>query len=67
MKNLKKIIFALILTSISSLFAKTLTFTEEKYSGSITFNYNAQLGDAIFVRLNIRFQKNQKKKKQEIL
>ena len=62
MKNLKKIIFALLFISISNLFAKTLTFTEEKYSGSITFNDNVQLGDAIFVRLNIKFLKTQKKK-----
>ena len=48
--------------SVSNLFAKTLTFTEEKYSGSITFNDNVQLGDAIFVRLNIKFLKTQKKK-----
>ena len=62
MKNSKKIIFALLFISISNLFAKTLTFTEEKYSGSITFNDNVQLGDAIFVRLNIKFLKTQKKK-----
>ena len=62
MKNLKKIIFALLFISISNLFAKTLNFTEEKYSGSITFNDNVQLGDAIFVRLNIKFLKTQKKK-----
>ncbi len=63
MKNLKKLILSLMIFSISSFaFSKTVTFNHEKFFGTITYNDDAELGNAIAVRLNIKFAKNQKKK-----
>lgn len=66
MKNIKKIlILTVILIFNSTIFAKTVTFKNEDLSGTVTFNDDVQIGDAIFVRLNIKFTKNQKKNKNQ--
>lgn len=62
-KIYKSFIFALILGTSLPLFAKTLTFNQTEYSGSVTYNDNVQPGDAVFVRLNIKYSKELKNKK----
>lgn len=47
---------------ITGIFAKTVSFQTESYSGTITYNENAQLGDAVFARLKMKINKSAKKK-----
>ncbi len=45
-----------------SLSALTLNFQEENYSGSVKYNSEAEPGEAVFARMNIKFSRNSKKK-----
>lgn len=52
----------LIFISSYFCFAKTVSFKTENYSGLITYNEKASVGDAVFARLSIKTAKVQKKK-----
>ena len=48
--------FIIYLITAAQLFAvETVRFQEQAYSGSITYNEKAQPGDAVFVRLSMKF------------
>ena len=40
---------------------ETIRFQEQTYSGSVTYNEKAQLGDAVFVRLSMKFTDGSRK------
>ena len=48
--------FIIYFVAVSQLFAvETVRFQEQTYSGSVTYNETAQPGDAVFVRLSMKF------------
>ena len=48
--------FIIYFVAVSQLFAvETVRFQEQTYSGSVTYNEKAQPGDAVFVRLSLKF------------
>ena len=60
---MKKLIAIFTIFSISFFsFATSLTFQDESYTGTIIYNEEAENGEAIFARMNLKFFKNIKKK-----
>ena len=48
--------FIIYFVAVAQLFAvETVCFQEQTYSGSVTYNEKAQPGDAVFVRLSLKF------------
>lgn len=59
---MKKYFILLLLTINSLLFAKTISFQDENFIGTISYNDIAKPGDAIFAKLNLKFISKQSKK-----
>lgn len=60
---MKKIFIFLFLLINSLLFAKTFSFQDDSFSGTISYNESAKPGDAIFAKLNLKLiSKHQKKR-----
>jgi len=61
---MKKIITSIVALTFSCAFtfANTVAFQTESYSGTITYNEEAKLGDAVFARMNMKINKSAKKK-----
>ena len=51
---MKKYFILLLLTINSLLFAKTISFQDENFIGTISYNDIAKPGDAIFAKLNLK-------------
>lgn len=63
MNTTKKIIIALLLTAGTfHTFANTLSFQDENYTGSVTYNETARPGDAVFARMNLKISRTLKRK-----
>ena len=59
---LKKIISIFALTLSLNIYATTLNFHTEGFSGSVTYNEKAKPGEAIFARMKMKIAKSSKKK-----
>lgn len=58
----KKILFFVILAALTNILAaNTVTFKVAQYSGEISYNEEAAVGDAIFSRMTIKADKTKKK------
>lgn len=58
----RNFVFSVLLLVFAGVHSTTLTFQEEFYAGSVTYNEEAKPGEAIFARLSIKPGKNSGKK-----
>lgn len=58
----RNFVFSVLLLVFAGVHSTTLTFQEEFYSGSVTYNEEAKPGEAVFARLSIKPGKNSGKK-----
>ncbi len=65
MKKTTLFIF-LVFFACSFTFAKTVSFQNELYSGTITYNETAFVGEAIWARLNMKIEKKKRNSKEPV-
>lgn len=60
----KKTVFFIALVITGALaFSNTVSFQDDNYTGTVTYNETARPGDAVFARMNVKISKTLKKKK----
>lgn len=60
--NKTKFLVLFLLFATFNIFSKSVSFQDENYSGTITYNETVFKGDAIFARMNLKINKNLKRK-----
>ena len=58
----KTVFFIALLITGALAFSNTVSFQDDNYTGTVTYNETARPGDAVFARMNVKISKTLKKK-----